>query len=409
MYSVKDKRDSLLEEDLCDHCLGRQFAKLGHGLENFERGAIAREIDEIDEDSFVRENIPEDAELGGECHVCKGVFQKMDHWVELVVNSFDRYELSTFLIGIRPPEEAVEAEDQLWEDHGIEWVEPLKTELSRLIGKRVSDETGLEVDFKRPDINAIVEMDENKDRVVQQVNSLIIYGQYNKFSRKLPQTVWHCRNCRGGGCDECDYTGKNYHTSVQEEIQKPFKRETKSIEAKFHGGGREDVDARCYGRREFLLELVEPLNRELDLEELVEEVNESDLIEIYSVRYGEKDEVEEVKNKHADKMYRADVKLSEPVEDEGLEKLETVKGTVEQRTPQRVEHRRADKIRERQVYRLYWERKTEKRIELVIKAEAGTYIKELISGDDGRSDPSVSDILGVDAKCNALDVVDVEK
>lgn len=406
---VKQKRDALLDEELCDHCLGRQFAKLGHGLENWERGALVREIEEIEENSFVRENIPETAEEGGECGICKGVFEKLDHWTDLVVNSFDRYELDTFLIGIRPPPEAVEAEDDLWEDYGIEWVEPLKTELSRLIGKRVSDRTGLDVDFKRPDINAVIEMDENKDRVELQVNSMLIYGQYNKYSRKLPQTVWHCRNCRGGGCDECDYTGKNYHTSIQEEIQEPFKRETKSIEAKFHGGGREDVDARCFGRREFLLELVEPLNRDLDLEKLQEEVNESDLIEVFNIREAEKDEVEEVKNKHADKTYRAEVELPEPVDEEKIQQLETIKGTVEQRTPQRVEHRRADKVRKRKVYRIYTEKKEGEKLELVIKAEAGTYIKELISGDDGRSDPSVSEILGVNAECTALDVVDVEK
>ncbi len=409
MISVKEKRDALVEEELCDHCLGRQFAKLGHGLENFERGAICREIDDLEEDSFVRENIPDEAELGGSCEYCNGVFQKMDHWVELVENSFDRYELSTFLIGIRPPNEAIEKEEALWEEYGIEWTEPIKTELSRLIGKRIEEELGIEVDFKRPDINAIIEMDENKDRVEMQVNSLLLYAQYNKYSREIPQTEWHCRNCRGSGCEECDWTGKNYPTSVQEEIQESFKRETKAIEAKFHGGGREDVDARCFGRREFVLELVEPLHRDLDLESLMEEVNDNEKIEIFNLRPAGKDEIEEIKEKHADKMYRAEVELSEEVEDEKLEKLQEIKGTVEQRTPNRVDHRRADKVREREVYRVLCERKGEKKIELVIKAEAGTYIKELISGDEGRSEPSVSGILECEAECTALDVLNVEK
>jgi len=132
----------------------------------------------------------------------------MSHWVKLVVDSFDRYELSTFLIGIRPPNDVLAAEDELWEEYGIEWTEPIKTELSRLIGKRIEDELGITVDFTRADINAVIEMDESKDRVELQVNSLLIYGQYNKYSREIPQTEWHCRNCRGSGCDECDWTGK---------------------------------------------------------------------------------------------------------------------------------------------------------------------------------------------------------
>ncbi|PSH02153.1 MAG: tRNA pseudouridine(54/55) synthase Pus10, partial [Nanohaloarchaea archaeon QH_8_44_6] len=120
MYTVQEKQDLLLEEDLCDHCLGRQFAKLGHGLENYERGAIIREKDEVNKDSFSRDNIPEGAELGGSCHVCQEVFEKMDHWVELVEDSFERYELETFLIGIRPPSDVLKAEEELWEEYGLE-------------------------------------------------------------------------------------------------------------------------------------------------------------------------------------------------------------------------------------------------------------------------------------------------
>ncbi len=410
LQTVQDKRDALLEEDLCDHCLGRQFAKLGHGLENYERGAICREVDEIDEDSFVRENIPEEAELGGECHVCNGVFDKMDHWVELVENSFDRYGLDTFLIGIRPPNDVVDEEEKLWEQHGLEWVEPIKTELSRLIGKRIEEEMGISVDFERPDINAIIEMDESKDRVEMQVNSLLVYGQYNKYSREIPQTEWHCRNCRGDGCEECDWTGKNYPTSVQEIIQKPFMRETKGIEAKFHGGGREDVDAKCFGKREFVLELVEPLHRDLDLQELKEEVNESqDKVEIFNVRPADKDEIAGIKQKHADKTYRALIELSEDVEEEELEKLDELVGTIEQFTPNRVQHRRAEKTREREVYEVEYKKTGEKEIEIEVAAEAGTYIKEMISSDEGNTEPSVAGLLGVEAECTQLDVIDIEK
>ncbi len=403
-----EKRAALLEEDLCDHCLGRQFAKLGHGLENYERGALVREIEDLEEEDFVRENVP-DVEAGGSCEVCQGVFEKLDHWTKLVVDSFERYELETFLIGIRPPEAVVEAEEELWERHGLEYVEPIKTELSRLIGKRVEEELDITVDFGRPDINAVIEMEESKDRVELQVNSLLIYGQYNKYSREIPQTVWHCRNCRGSGCGECDWTGKQYQESVQEIIQEPFMRETKAIEAKFHGGGREDVNARCLGKREFVLELLEPLNRKLELGELVEEVNESEKVEIFNVRYADKDEIEEIKEKRADKTYRALVEIGEDVTEEELDVLEKLVGEVEQYTPERVQHRRAKTTRTREVHEVDWELKEEGRLELDIKAEAGTYIKELIHGDNGNTNPSVAGLLDTEASCVELDVIDIEK
>ncbi|MFB6203380.1 MAG: tRNA pseudouridine(54/55) synthase Pus10 [Candidatus Nanohaloarchaea archaeon] len=405
---VKEKRDALVQnEELCDHCLGRQFAKLGHGLENYERGAIAREIEELDEDSFVRDRIPEDAEIGGECEYCTGVFDELDEWTQMVLDAVERYEFSTFLIGVRPREEMLEREEDLWEEYGIEFTEPIKTELSRLIGKRIEAELDVEVEFGRADLNPVIDMEEEK--IEMQVNSLLIYGQYNKYSREIPQTEWPCSNCRGSGCEECDWTGKQYMTSVQEEIQEPFVRESKAVDAKFHGGGREDVDVRCLGRREFVLELMEPLNRDLDLEDLREEVNGSDKVEVFELRYAEKDEVEEIKEKHADKTYRAEIETGEEIGESDLEKLKELVGTVEQRTPQRVDHRRADRVREREVYSVEWEKTGERRFEMEIEAEAGTYIKELIHGDEGRSDPSIAGILGTGAECTVLDVVDIAK
>lgn len=236
MLSIQEKADQLLEnEELCDHCLGRQFAQLGHGLENFERGQIIRNTEELDEDDFVRENVPEDAEIGGECEICEGVFDELDRWADMVEDSFERYELETFLIGIRPREESVRAEEELWEEYGVEWTEPLKTELSRLLGKKMEERLDIQVDFDRADIMAVVDMREGRERVELQVNSLLIYGQYNKYSREIPQTEWHCRNCRGSGCEECDWTGHQYPTSVQQEIEGPFLRESKAVESKFHG------------------------------------------------------------------------------------------------------------------------------------------------------------------------------
>ena len=44
-----------------------------------------------------------------------------------------------------------------------------------------------------------------------------------------------------------------------------------------------------------------------------------------------------------------------------------------------------------------------------IKTEGGLYIKELISGDDGRSQPNISEMLGVNAVCEQLDVVEVSE
>lgn len=411
--NTEKKAETLLDNfDLCDHCLGRQFARLGHGLENWERGLIIRAFQdsgrELEESSFVREHIPDEEPRRVECDLCSGLFDDLGLYVERVLNALERYEFDTFLIGTRPPSDVVHAEEDLWEEVGVEWVEPLKGELNRLIGKQVAEETGAEVDFERADVNPVYDVE--RDRVEVQINSLLIHGRYSKYARDLPQTRWPCNSCRGKGCEECDWTGKQYQESVEELIAEPFKTETRAVETKFHGAGREDVDARCLAKREFVLEILEPQVRDIDLKELEETINErhGDKIEVFDLEFTAKDRVEEVKSLRANKTYRAVVGIDAEVDDQQLDALENLEGTVRQATPTRVEHRRADKTREREIYGVEWERQGETEIVMEIKAEAGTYIKELISGDRDKTVPSVAQILDTEATCLELDVIAID-
>ncbi|MFP4038461.1 MAG: tRNA pseudouridine(54/55) synthase Pus10 [Candidatus Nanohaloarchaea archaeon] len=401
---IGEKASQLLQLDLCDHCLGRQFAQLGHGLENHQRGKIVRKHGEKLKEKHFEER-PESS-IGGSCDYCQGIFDRLDEYVEMVMDSMERYELETFLVGIRPPETVLKKEEDLWEEHGLEYTEPIKTELSRLIGKQVEEEMDVEVDFERPDIMTVLDMREGKNRVELQVNSLLFYGEYNKYTRKLPQTEWPCSECGGSGCDECNWTGQQFEGSIQEIIQKPFIEATGAIDAKFHGAGREDIDVECRGRRPFVIELREPLERTVDLEKIQEKINEDERVEVFNLEETHHNRPEEVKDLDADKTYRAWIQL-EDLDSAELEKLEDLEGTVVQRTPSRVEHRRADKHRERKVKKVDW--KTEEGLVVLdVKAEAGTYIKELIHGDDGRSDPSVAGLLGQDAECVKLDVIEID-
>ena len=82
-----------------------------------------------------------------------------------------------------------------------------------------------------------------------------------------------------------------------------------------------------------------------------------------------------------------------------------------QQTPNRVAHRRADLVRHRRVKHIEMVRRdatNAKVATLVIKAEAGTYIKELMSGDAGRTKPNVAELLGTEAKCKKLEVIGID-
>jgi len=83
-----------------------------------------------------------------------------------------------------------------------------------------------------------------------------------------------------------------------------------------------------------------------------------------------------------------------------------------QRTPERVAHRRADLIRRRVVYEtnslvIETNENGEREIEFTLRCESGTYVKETIHGDSGRTQPSISSLIK--AKCDViwLDVADI--
>jgi len=115
------------------------------------------------------------------------------------------------------------------------------------------------------------------------------------------------------------------------------------------------------------------------------------------------------KLKESVKKYRALVTLNSSISEEIIKKIDSSFKdiTIKQRTPSRVSHRRADKVREKKVYSIQSRRLSDQEIELTIECEGGCYVKELISGDNSRTIPSVSEVIGIEAVCKELDVLEI--
>jgi len=246
-----------------------------------------------------------------------------------------------------------------------------------------------------------------------QVNPLYIAGRYKKLVRGLPQSKWFCTNCRGKGCEKCNWTGKRYPESVEELISEPILKATGGTKSSFHASGREDVDARMLGKgRPFVIEIAQPKRRFLDLKQVEEAVNAyaKGRVEVSGLRFVDKDFVRKLKRaESAQKEYRVTVEFEKEVTDADLELLEEklTGAVIRQRTPLRVLHRRADLTREKYIYEVKAKRLSPNRAELKVRCQGGLYVKELVTGDDGRTTPSVSEILGNKAKPIKLDVLKV--
>jgi tRNA pseudouridine synthase 10 len=389
--------------EICDHCLGRMVGKRSYGLSNDRRGAGLRTA------YYLTLNEPFRPHQGS-CWICQDLFTTIGEWARRVATAFEAIEYRTFLIGTHVPPLMAENEEMVWSDLSLAFAEPMKSEINREVGKAVSELTGKEASLTSPDLLAVLDIASGTVEV--QVNPVFFYGRYRKLERGIPQTHWDCRACRGKGCERCGYSGKQYPDSVEELIARPAAELFAAEGGVLHGAGREDIDARMIGTgRPFVMEMVAPRRRSIDLEELEAAINSSasGRVEVSLERWSSRGEVETIKSDKMHKNYRILVEIDDPVSLSELQSaLTALKGaTVYQRTPQRVAHRRADKVRERRVLEIGYTGSEGDRHVIELTGEAGLYVKELISGDCGRTRPSLSALLGREARVVRLDVIQV--
>ncbi len=400
---MKLAEDILKETDgrICKHCLGRKLSKTIEGTNNIERAD--KVCDEL--------NINLD---NADCVICDNLFDKLD---DDLYKKIDEkigqlgIEFETFLVGSQIPKDIQKRDEELSEKFDLT-VETIKKEVNRLIGLGIWQRYDKEAEFERQDIVFNIDLT-GEPKVRIQINPLYIEGKYNKYKRGIPQTKWPCSKCKGRGCEECNFTGKQYPESVEELISEHFLKLTKGREAKFHGAGREDIDVLMLGSgRPFVLEIKEPKIRNIDLAKLEAEINEINegKTAYHNLKLCERPRKAEIKQSSPDtyKVYNALVKCDEPFDEDKMKELLNL-GEINQQTPIRVLRRRADMVRVKNVLDLSYEIIDDKTFSMKIKTEGGLYIKELISGDDGRSQPNVSEILGVRAICEQLDVLEVSE
>ena len=386
---------------ICKHCLGRKLSKTIEGTNNIERADKVCEELGIDLDD-------------ADCVICDNIFDKLDDGlydkIDAKISQLG-IEFNTFLVGSQIPKDIQERDEELSEEFDL-GVETIKKEVNRLIGLGIWEKYDKEAEFERQDI--VFNIDLRKEPKVRiQINPLYVEGKYNKYKRGIPQTKWPCTKCKGRGCEECNGTGKQYPESVEELISEHFLKLTKGREAKFHGAGREDIDVLMLGSgRPFVLEIKEPRIRNLDLAKLEDEINKINegKTAYHGLKLCERGRKAEIKQSSPDtyKVYEAIVECDEAFDADKLEEL-TKLNEIHQQTPLRVLRRRTDMVRIKHVLDLQYEIIDEKTFKMRIKTEGGLYIKELISGDEGRSQPNVSEILGVGAICEQLDVVEVSE
>jgi tRNA pseudouridine synthase 10 len=247
---------------------------------------------------------------------------------------------------------------------------------------------------------------------------VFVEGRYRKLSRDLPQTVFFCPSCKGHprrrkGCGHCAGFGKLSRDSVQELVAWVAGKAFGTRRNKFHGAGREDVDVRMLGRgRPFVLELIGPKVHDVDLAEVEAEINRRNegRLEIQNLHWTERARVRVVKETHHAKLYRALVGFEAPPDRARLEALLGQRLAIQQETPERVAHRRAQLERTRWIEVVSADPAADGdplHYDVVLRTEHGTYVKEVLSGEGGKTRPSFGELVGSPSRCLELDVLEI--
>ena len=159
---------------------------------------------------------------------------------------------------------------------------------------------------------------------------------------------------------------------MKEIIEKPFLKATRGRKSDFHGGGREDIDARNLGYRPFVIEVLKPLKRKIDLKKIGKQVNKSKKVKVRGLKFSDKEVVRKIKSQKIDKTYSAEVEFENEIDRKKLKLLKILeKEKIRQQTPTRVVHRRADKLRTRYVKKISHKILGRKKMRLTITGESG--------------------------------------
>ncbi|XP_064490260.1 tRNA pseudouridine synthase Pus10-like [Ornithodoros turicata] len=232
---------------------------------------------------------------------------------------------------------------------------------------------------------------------------IYVAGRYCKYSRTLSQTPWLLKG------------KKIMETSVQELITDVINKRIPNSRVVFSASGREDVDVRMLGKgRPFLLEIVHPKKDKYSVQELEafeREINESTSdIKVSDLQVVTKESTTAIKagEKNEAKKYSALCCASRPLTSKDVAVIEEQKLVVlKQKTPIRVLHRRNLAERERAVYKMSAEILEDGTFKLEVQTQAGTYVKEFVHGDFGRTTPSLGDLIGAEVDIMELDVHEV--
>lgn len=353
----------LKEYELCRYCLSRQTGRAG-------KKHVQR------------------------CHICRGLFDRLDEVAEKALAVMRRYEFGTFLVGATLATQFFEREDALRARLKIRGKESVKSQLTRELGQRLAKMTGKRVDFARPDLAVNVTVDkEGGAEAVARARPIALQGRYVKKIRGLPQKQERCPMCQGKGCNLCDNTGFYGDGSVEGILAKHLAKATGGQSPRFSWVGSEDQNSLVLGKgRPFYVKVSDPHVRRLKKRRFSEAGITCTLARV----------LDDVPDTQARFTVRTKVACTceRPVTGDDIAKLKSLAGAE-------VQFESRAKVVVKKIHSAQAKKTGENEFTLIVKADGGLPIKQFVGGAE-YMEPNVSALLGAKCECVTFDILSVE-
>lgn len=359
--------DILKNYILCDRCVSRQ-------LSSTKKEFKKKDVNTTNE----------------KCYICNGLMSRIDDLLALVLDALKDYQYNTFLIGAVLPQQMLEREDEIRSRFKIKGTESVKSDLTKELGKRLSNATDRIVDYHKPD--ATIKVDTVNNEVTVRSKAIFLFGRYVKLVRGLSQKQERCKVCRGKGCAQCNNTGLSGFESVEGVIMKKLLEIFKCESAKFAWVGGESKDSLVLNEgRPFFVKVVNPKSRFAKPNDISDNGVQVKFIETV--------------NRLPDKPLRFKVRVKLTVECDG---------EIDNKSLERLNQLRNTSVRfagkgskEVSKYIHEFDAKASNNIlEVSMLADGGLIIKQFVSGDG--IEPSISQIVGCKATCKSFDFLEVQ-
>lgn len=358
------------EFDLCDHCLGRMFAKKLRLQSNQRLGKRIRALVKA---------------KGTKCYICRNLFDSVPYYVEKMQAASECYDFETFLVGAKLRPSVLDRDDHIRSKFRLIGADAVKTAMTRHLAKQLARRTGKKSQFVDPDVTFMVDFKSESCSI--QSKPVYLFGRYTKKARGIPQKQRPCENCQGKGCVTCSHHGIAEFDSVEGMISKYLFERFGAAQARITWIGGEDVSSLVLGAgRPFFVKLLNPKRRRIRLPSTVS----ADRIEILNLKQTSKLPTGPVQFSSQVTLL---VSSEAPILPEDLAKLDSLEGTVAVYDS----GKRAEKFIKNVSYRA----QSASTFSLSMTAEGGLPLKRLVSGENVF--PNVSDLLGAKCRCETFD------